>query len=305
MRRHLYRVLLAFGPGLLLLSGCSCLHSCDWMSRKFGRGRCDSCDQGGPLPPRMNPVPAPPAPAEAGAPLPPGAGAPQPPGPPVFPGGETPAPGPSPGPSPAPSPAPSVRLLPPEDLAGGPDSSRFSPGETREPPGAVPSRPPSVSEEREREAPLPVDIPGFAIARPRVASGQKPFPDGIDWLKARGYRTALHVHAPGEDTAAVRRQFERRGLRYLSLEVSPETLSEETLERFNRLVTDPANLPLFVFDRDGSLAGGLWYLHFRLHEKTSPEKARAEAARLGFRQEDKEHLDMWLAVQKLVEKLKK
>jgi protein tyrosine phosphatase (PTP) superfamily phosphohydrolase (DUF442 family) len=145
---------------------------------------------------------------------------------------------------------------------------------------------------------LPVDIPQFAMARLRVASGQQPMPDGIAWLAAHGYRTILHVHAPGEDEAAARRLFEKYHLRYLSLEVSPRTLSREVVERFNRIVTDDGNLPLFVYDKDGSLAGGLWYLYFRLVERLDDEKARAEAARLGFRQDSEgSHREMWLAVQ--------
>jgi protein tyrosine phosphatase (PTP) superfamily phosphohydrolase (DUF442 family) len=150
--------------------------------------------------------------------------------------------------------------------------------------------------------PLPVDIPQFAMARPRVASGQQPFPDGVTWLRQHGYTTVLHVRAPGEDNAAARRQFEGRGLRYLSLEVSPKTLSKEIVERFNRIVTDEGNLPLFVYDRDGSLTGALWYLHFRLVDRLPDEKARTEAARLGFKP-DTEHLTMWLAVQNLLKDL--
>jgi protein tyrosine phosphatase (PTP) superfamily phosphohydrolase (DUF442 family) len=143
-----------------------------------------------------------------------------------------------------------------------------------------------------------VDIPQFAMARPRVASGLQPFPDGIGWLAAHGYRAVLYVRAGGEDDAAARRQFEKHGLRYLSLEVSPRTLTREVVDRFIRAVADEANLPLFVYDRDGSLAGGLWYLYFRLAEKLDDAQARTEAARLGFSQDRNDsHRDMWLAIQ--------
>jgi protein tyrosine phosphatase (PTP) superfamily phosphohydrolase (DUF442 family) len=136
------------------------------------------------------------------------------------------------------------------------------------------------------------------MAAPRVASGQQPYPDGVAWLSAHNYRTVLHVRAPGEDEAAARRLFEKYGLRYLSLEVSPRTLTRETVERFIQTVSDNANLPLFVYDRDGSLAGGLWYLYYRLHDRQGDEKARTEASRLGFRQEaEGSHREMWLAVQ--------
>jgi hypothetical protein len=167
---------------------------------------------------------------------------------------------------------------------------------------SVPSKPPAVEEDR--ETPAPLDIPGYALARPNVATGLRPFPEGIDWLKARGFKTVLHLRAPGEDNAAARRQFEKKGQRYLSLEGSPARMSRELYEEFNRLVTDTANHPLFVYDKDGSVAGGLWYLHFRVYLKQSDEKARAEARRLGLRfDDDVEHKTMWLAVQTLLKKL--
>ena len=40
-----------------------------------------------------------------------------------------------------------------------------------------------------------------------------------------------------------------------------------------------------VFHADGSLAGPLWYLYFRLVDNASEDKARAEAARLGLKNE--------------------
>jgi protein tyrosine phosphatase (PTP) superfamily phosphohydrolase (DUF442 family) len=138
-----------------------------------------------------------------------------------------------------------------------------------------------------------------------LASGQQPFPDGVDWLKARGYRTVLHIRAPGEDDAAAQRQFKGKGLRYLSLEVAPETLSKAVVDRFSKLVTDPANRPLFVYDRDSATLGGLWLLYFRLQENLPYEKALAQAQRLGLKPDEAgEHRTVLIAVNKLLEKLK-
>jgi hypothetical protein len=143
-----------------------------------------------------------------------------------------------------------------------------------------------------------VGIPQFAMAKKRVASGLRPILDGLDWLAGNGYRTVLHVHAPGQDDSADRKQFEMRGLKYLSLEVSPDTLSRGTIDTFHQFVTDPGNLPLFVYDRDGTLVGGLWYLHFRISEGATDEVARANAARLGLRPDQEgDGRRMWLAIQ--------
>ena len=43
--------------------------------------------------------------------------------------------------------------------------------------------------------------------------------------------------------------------------------------------------PMLEAALDGALAGGLWYLYFRLVDRLPDDKARPEAARLGF-QED-------------------
>jgi protein tyrosine phosphatase (PTP) superfamily phosphohydrolase (DUF442 family) len=148
---------------------------------------------------------------------------------------------------------------------------------------------------------MPVDIPHFAQARQGVFSGQQPYPDGVTWLKSRGYRSVFHIRAPGTDDSAARRLFEKAELQYVSLEISPQTLSRDLVDRFNKVVTDPARQPLFVYDRDGALAGALWYLHYRLVEKMPVEEARKAAARLGFNDTDPEHRTMWVAVQKFLE----
>jgi protein tyrosine phosphatase (PTP) superfamily phosphohydrolase (DUF442 family) len=170
-----------------------------------------------------------------------------------------------------------------------------------EPPGsqAQPRIPPRAPQEPSPTPSLPVGIPQFAVAREEVASGLKPLLDGLDWLRTNGYRTVLHIRQPGEDDTADRRQIEKLGLKYLSLEVSPQTLSKNIVNEFNRLVADSASHPLFVYDQDGTLSGGLWYLHFRTAGQESDEVARLKAARLGLREDATDgHRAMWLAIQK-------
>jgi hypothetical protein len=170
------------------------------------------------------------------------------------------------------------------------------------PPAPVaPQAPDAVTrtDPRETQEPPPVDIPGYAIVRGQVANGQLPFPDGIDWLKTKGYRTALHLRAPGEDGTAARRQFEKRGLQYISLEVAPGALTKDLADESRRIVADETNLPLFVCDKDGALTGTLWYLHFRLNGMPE-DKALAEANRLGLRpDQDEEHKAMLSAARTL------
>jgi protein tyrosine phosphatase (PTP) superfamily phosphohydrolase (DUF442 family) len=149
---------------------------------------------------------------------------------------------------------------------------------------------------------LPVGIPQFAAVRDQVSAGLKPQVDGgLEWLEANRYKAVLHVHPPGQDESADRQQVEKHGMKYVSLEVSPQTLSQATVDQFDRQVNDPQNYPLFVYDQDGSLAGGLWYLHFRNVERLTDSAARTRAHRLGLRDDPNgTHADMWLAIQKFL-----
>jgi protein tyrosine phosphatase (PTP) superfamily phosphohydrolase (DUF442 family) len=148
---------------------------------------------------------------------------------------------------------------------------------------------------------LPSGIPQFNYARERVAVGLRPSSDGYDWLRTSGFRTVLFLRGPGESDQLERSQVEARGLRYLTLEVSPQTLAKPAVDEFNRIITDAANQPLFVTDKDGMLTGSLWYLHFRTVERLSDDEARVRAGSLGLRDgTDDLSRDMWLAIQKLV-----
>ncbi len=173
------------------------------------------------------------------------------------------------------------------------------------PPQQAPSTPPSTAKpgpagksQAEPAGVLPVGIPQFTMARDGVASGLRPMLDGLDWLRRQGYRTVLHIRRPGEDDSSDRKQVEKRGMKYLSLEVSPATLSSTVVEEFARIVSDQQSAPLFVYDRDGVLAGGLWYLYFRTAFALGDEEARGRAASLGLRENgDGQQREMWLAVQ--------
>lgn len=246
------------------------------------------------------PVPVPQPPPGAVVP-PPGAAAPAPPpnwttNPPVPPGGAPLAPRSNYPPPSASTWQPadnSIRLVQPEPMTTEAPAAKAGVEEKKgtEPPLATPS------------PALPVGIPQFALAikEPQVATGLKPMLDGLDWLHNQGYKAVLSIRKPGEDDSADRKVIEGRRLKYLTLEVSPQNLTRDTLAEFNRLIADPANVPLFVYDRDGVLAGGLWYLHYRTVGKMSDEEARNRASRLGLKPDgDGEAKTMWLAIQKLL-----
>jgi hypothetical protein len=188
-----------------------------------------------------------------------------------------------------PVPGSGVRLAPPE------------PSRTESPRAPIRLEQPVISESASS---LPVGIPQFAVARDGVTSGLKPSPEGFDWLKANGYRTVLHLHAPGANDTADRQAVERRGMLYLGLSVSPANLAQ-AVDEFNRTVSNRANEPLFVYDTDGLLAGSLWYLFFRTLDRLPDASARQKAATLGLKETTQgEAGAMWLAIQRYLQGLR-
>jgi protein tyrosine phosphatase (PTP) superfamily phosphohydrolase (DUF442 family) len=124
----------------------------------------------------------------------------------------------------------------------------------------------------------------FSTIKEGVAAGQRPEIEGLDWLKSKGYKTVVYIHGPNEDDTTDRRQAERRELKFISLPLTPETLDEKWLEEFNRLVGDTGSRPVFLYDRDGTLAGPVWYLHFRTAEFLTHDEAKVRANRLGLKE---------------------
>ncbi len=190
---------------------------------------------------------------------------------------------------------PGVRLTVPQPTtpAAPHESARLNPPEPASPAPAKPA----VVEESSSTPLLPSGIAQFSQALEQVATGLRPHLEGLDWLQKNGYRTVLHIHAPGEVVDADRPQVEKRGLKYVSLSFAPDTLAQNILDEFKRLVEDQGAYPLFVYDKDGMLAGGLWYLYFRTVAKESDEVARTKAARLGLKDE---HQAMWSAIRKFL-----
>jgi len=202
-----------------------------------------------------------------------------------------------------------IQLDPPEPLQEQePSTAKVQPPEP-EPPMASTPRPspsPEPPVAKNEQAPgkgfsFPVGIPQFSVVKERVANGLRPSLDeGLDWLQKQGYRTVLYVRRPNDADSADRDQVEKRGMRFVTLEVTPDSLAETTVTDFAAIVNDSAGQPIFVYDRDGSLAGGLWYLVFR-RENASDDVARVRAGSLGFREDrDDAHREMWMAVQKLL-----
>jgi protein tyrosine phosphatase (PTP) superfamily phosphohydrolase (DUF442 family) len=132
----------------------------------------------------------------------------------------------------------------------------------------------------------PNGIIDFTQVKEGVRTGQRPDLDGLDWLKSKGYKTVVHVRRPQDSDDTDRAQVEKRGMKFVSLLISPETLTAEWVEEFNGIVGDTAARPLFVYGQDPQTAGIAWYLHLRRAEFLTHDEARVGARRLGLKDEN-------------------
>ncbi len=152
---------------------------------------------------------------------------------------------------------------------------------------------------------LPTDAPAVGVesfapvpGQNNVAGGKKPTVEGLDALKSKGFKTVLYLHAPDADMSAAKELVEKRGLKFVALAVSPQTLGDAG-KIFAEQLKDAASKPLFVYDLDGVRAGSLWYLQFRKVDLVNDDVARIRAGALGLKDADtsEEQKQFWIAIQ--------
>jgi protein tyrosine phosphatase (PTP) superfamily phosphohydrolase (DUF442 family) len=150
----------------------------------------------------------------------------------------------------------------------------------KEPDADPPATDPPPAARKQPPADTPTGIAEFASVKDGVSAGLRPEIDGLDWLQAKGYKSIVYLRRPADDDTTDRRQVERREMKYISLEVSPEKLTQDWLDEFNRLIADNASRPIFVYG-EPSVAGTVWYLHLRTAEFLTHDEARLRAGRIG------------------------
>jgi protein tyrosine phosphatase (PTP) superfamily phosphohydrolase (DUF442 family) len=150
-----------------------------------------------------------------------------------------------------------------------------------------PAPPPTVIDPPVKPKQIPAERPTgideFTQVKEKdgVSAGRRPTLEGLDWLQAKGYKTVVHVRRPQDADETDRRQVERRGMKYVALTVTPETLTQAWVDEFNKVIGDSAGRPVFVYGQDPATAAVAWYLHLRTAEFLTHDEARVRATRLG------------------------
>ena len=209
----------------------------------------------------------------------------------------TPLPGEAPRTAPAPARKPGgpVATLDAPEVRGRITESDTNSGKPAVPPapmlGTLPPTPADSSSAYTPPAPvapavggLPVGIPEFVQVRENIATGLRPELDGLTWLKKNGFKTVIFLRGVKEDDTAARKVVESQGMAFKSMIVSPLTLTPEFSAEYNKLMSESATGPVFVYDTAGSVAGPVWYLWYRTSEKLNDQEARTNARRAGLRE---------------------
>ena len=146
-------------------------------------------------------------------------------------------------------------------------------------------------------------IDSFSGVMDQVSTGFKPADtEGLDWLQTNKYKTIIHLRRPGSPHTADKEQIEKRGMKYLTFEVSAESLTPSLVAEFSRAVGSRSDRPLFVYDKDGTLVGAMWYVYFRTVDKLSDADAKKRAIDFGLKAaETGDHSALWKAAQKVAQ----
>jgi protein tyrosine phosphatase (PTP) superfamily phosphohydrolase (DUF442 family) len=198
-------------------------------------------------------------------------------------------------------------LAPSNRIGNGNKSADPKPGDPRLlPPGLLDPQPSAKIPVTSNSAPspvLPVGIDSFSVVMDQVATGLKPADtEGFDWLQSNKYKTIIFLRRPGTANSADKEQVERRNMKYLTFEVSPEAMNASLVAEFCRAIAERSARPLFVYDKDGTLSGAMWYTYFRSVEKLSPADAKKRATEFGLKPaETGDHSALWTATQKVTQ----
>ncbi len=90
------------------------------------------------------------------------------------------------------------------------------------------------------------DAPNYRLAHPGLAVAGQPSAQMLSQLKALGFRTVINLRTLAEDeiVAAEEKEVTSQGLKYLSVPVTPETLSAADVAAVRRLLDDDMAAPV-------------------------------------------------------------
>ena len=127
-------------------------------------------------------------------------------------------------------------------------------------------------------------IANFAEIEPGLARGANPSDEGIEYLRAHGYKTVVAFWSGARE----RERLARAGIELVELPIrssifSADTPTPEQIDAFLRLAADPARRPLFFHCRHGKDRTGAMAALYRMERQGwRPPDAVEEMRAFGF-----------------------
>ena len=125
-----------------------------------------------------------------------------------------------------------------------------------------------------------------ASVAPSVAGGSLPAADGLAWLQEKGYRTLVDLRPRSEVATGFPDQVTDHGMLYVALPFPVSPINLTRLARFNDLMSQIDQRPIYFCDDDGRRAGLIWYLRLRSKDREETNLARSKAEDIGLQATD-------------------
>ena len=131
------------------------------------------------------------------------------------------------------------------------------------------------------------EVPGirnFTQVDATTACGGATSPEAITELKRRGFTSIINFRTESEDGATVEAGIQAAlaaDLKYFHMPF--RTPTKETTDEFLKVVSDPANQPVFIHCGSANRVGGMWLIKRVKLDGWDVETATAEAETIGLR----------------------
>src|SRR3972149_10152815 len=126
--------------------------------------------------------------------------------------------------------------------------------------------------------PLAEEIPNYTRPDHEIAFAGQPPEEVFAKLKEGGFHTILSLRHAEEISFDEKKAVEDLGMTFVNIPITNSTITDDKVEQFSRVVSDPENKPLLIHCGAASRVGGMWYIYRALFDKAPEEQSLEEAA---------------------------
>jgi uncharacterized protein (TIGR01244 family) len=129
----------------------------------------------------------------------------------------------------------------------------------------------------------PALLPNYVVVRPGLAAAGRPSEQGLQKIKAQGFRTVVDLRAASEEGQAEERALlESQGLKYVHVPVTPASFSAADVDKVQAILDDSAAGPVLLHCTSANRVGAVWAV-LQARAGKPMDEALAEGKRVGLR----------------------